>query len=37
MMYLICALLTSAKTCLYSNITSQYFDCKPPSLENYFR
>ena len=36
-MYLICALLTNAKTSLYGNITSQYFDCKPPSLENYFR
>ena len=36
-MYLIFALLTNAKICLYGNITSQYFDCKPPSLENYFR
>ena len=35
-MYLICALLTNAKTCLYGNMTSQFFNCDPPSLEDYF-
>ena len=35
-MYLTCALLTNARTCLYGNLTSEYFGCEPPSLENYF-
>ena len=34
--YLTCALLTNARTCLYGNITSQYFEIDPPSLEDYF-
>ena len=35
-MYLICALLKNAKTCLYGCMTSDYFDCEPPELEDYF-
>ena len=35
-MFLTCALLTNARTCLYGNLTSEYFDCQPPTLENYF-
>ena len=35
-MYLVCALLTNARTCLYGNITSEYFRLDPPSLEEYF-
>ena len=35
-MYLVCALLTNARTCLYSNMTSDFFNCEPPSIEEYF-
>ena len=35
-MYLTCALLTNAKTCLYGNMTSQFFQMNPPILEEYF-
>ena len=35
-MYITCALLTNARTCLYGNQTSIFFDCEPPTLENYF-
>ena len=35
-MYLVCALLTNAHTCLYKSNTSQYFDIDPPILEEYF-
>ena len=31
-MYIVCALLQNALTCL----TSEYFECHPPSLEDYF-
>lgn len=35
-MYITCALLQNAHTCLYGNNTSQYFGIPPPSLEDYF-
>ena len=35
-MYLVCAILTNSRTCLYGNLTSSYFNCEPPSLEEYF-
>ena len=35
-MYLTCALLQNAHTCLYGNNTSKYFGIPPPSLEDYF-
>ena len=35
-MYLTCALLTNAKTCLYGNLTSEFFNCDPLILEQYF-
>ena len=35
-MYLVCALLTNARTCVYGNMTSHFFDCEPPSLEDCF-
>ena len=35
-MYLVCALLRNALTCLYGNQTSQYFGLDPPSLQDYF-
>ena len=34
-MYIVCALLTNAHTCLYKSTTSPYFDLDPPSLEEY--
>ena len=36
-MYLVCALLHNAITCLYGNNTSQLFVLNPLSLEDYFR
>ena len=35
-MYIVCAILRNALTCLYGNQTSKYFDLNPPSLEDYF-
>ena len=32
-MYIICAFLTNAHTCLYKSLTSGYFDLDPPSLD----
>lgn len=34
--YIISALMRNALTCLYGNITSEYFQLQPPTLENYF-
>ena len=34
--HLTCALLTNARTCLYGNMISQYFNIEPPNLEEYF-
>ena len=36
-MYLVCALLNNAISCLYGNKTSEFFGIDPPSLQNYFR
>ena len=35
-MYLVCAILRNAITCLYGNMTSDYFGLDPPSLHDYF-
>ena len=35
-MYIVCAILHNALTCLYGNTTSQFFDLDPPSLQDYF-
>ena len=35
-MYIVCALLRNALTCLYGNTSSQYFDLDPPTLQEYF-
>jgi len=35
-MYIVCALLTNARTCLYSSTTSRYFNLDPPSMKDYF-
>ena len=34
--YLVCGILQNAHTCLYGNIVSEYFDCDPPNLHEYF-
>ena len=34
--YFIATLLRNAHTCLYGGITSTYFNCQPPFLEDYF-
>ena len=35
--YVVCALLRNVLTCLYSNLTSEFFELDPPSLRDYFR
>lgn len=35
--YLVCALLQNARTCLYGNMVSEFFDVAPPSLQEYFQ
>ena len=35
-MYVVCAILRNALTCLYGNQTSRYFELEPPSVEYYF-
>ena len=35
-MYLVCALLRNAMTCLYGNSTSEVFGIDPPTLQEYF-
>lgn len=35
-MYVVCALLRNALTCLYGNETSEFFGLDPPTLHNYF-
>jgi len=34
-MYIVCALLQNFRTCLYGNQVTHFFDCKPPSLNEY--
>ena len=36
-MYVVCALLRNAKTCLYGNQTSDFFELDPPTLQEYFQ
>ena len=35
-MYIVCAILRNALTCLYSNTTAEYFGVDPPTLHDYF-
>ena len=35
-MYVVCSLLTNARTCLYGSVTSNYFNLEPPTLNEYF-
>ena len=34
--YIVCAVLQNALTCLYGNLTSEFFDLQPPILQDYF-
>lgn len=36
-MYIICALLRNALTCLYGNSTSEFFGMTPPTIQDYFQ
>ena len=35
-MYIVCALLRNARTCLYGSSTSRFMEVNPPDLEEYF-
>lgn len=35
-MYIVCAILQNARTCLYLNSTSKFFGLDPPTLDEYF-
>jgi len=35
--FIVSTILKNCKTCLYGSQTSQYFQCDPPSLEQYLR
>ena len=35
-MYIVCAILRNALTCLYGNETSTFFELDPPTLHDYF-
>lgn len=35
-MYIVCALLRNALTCLYGNTTSEFYDLDPPFVQDYF-
>ena len=35
-MYLVCALLKNARTCLYGSTTTEYFQIDPPVITDYF-
>jgi hypothetical protein len=37
MQYFVCVLLTNCHTCLYGSLTSEWFDCPPPKLEDYLK
>ena len=36
-MYIVCVLLQNARSCFYGSITSDFFDCDPPNIQNYFQ
>jgi len=35
-MYIVCALLQNSRSCFYGSITSDFFDCQPPNIGEYF-
>jgi hypothetical protein len=35
-MYIVCAILRNALTCLYGNQTADYFGMEPPTIQEYF-
>ena len=36
-MYIVCALLANARTCMYGNTTATFFQLPPPNIEDYFQ
>ena len=36
-LYVVCALLENARTCLYGNIVSLFFNLDPPTIHEYFQ
>ena len=36
-MYIVCVILQNARSCFYGSVTSEFFDCQPPNIENYFQ
>jgi hypothetical protein len=37
MMYLVGGILTNCHTCVYGGLTGAFFDCTPPTLEDYLQ
>ena len=35
-MYIVAAILRNALTCMYGNLTSEYFALDPPTIHDYF-
>ena len=35
-MYIVCAILRNALTCMYKNTTSRFFELEPPTIQKYF-
>jgi hypothetical protein len=35
-MYIVCAIFRNALTCMYGNLTSEYFALDPPTIQDYF-
>ena len=36
-MYIVCTLLQNARSCFYGSTTSEFFDCEPPAIAEYFQ
>ena len=34
--YIVCAILRNALTCMYENSAAEFFDLDPPTLQEYF-
>ena len=35
-MYIVCVLLQNSRSCFYGSTTSNYFECPPPLIQEYF-
>ena len=36
-MYVVCALMQNARCCFYTSTTSNFFNCEPPTIEDYLK